>query len=219
MNINLKELENAFYSDGFKLGMKVCDAGFEPEILYKTIEEMYASIDGFIDILTGFALQQGKPVYCKKGCEWCCHQPVFAMMYELDFLNFYIERYFDSEKKQKIKEQAENKKNALGFLKENELLNAKFPCPLLENGSCIAYAARPVACRIYLSSDVNSCLGFFKNPADEKNIPVLLNLPLRAGRMMNEGFKAALKNNGFIAKEYRIEEKLLESLDLLNNNS
>ena len=98
---------------------------------------------------------------------------------------------------------------AFGFLSEPELLNAKFPCPLLENGACLAYSARPMACRIYLSSDVKSCLRFFKEPGDIDSIPALLNLPLRAGKMMNEGFKAALKASGYETKEYRIEEKLV----------
>jgi Fe-S-cluster containining protein len=210
MDINLKEIESAFYSDGFKLGMKVCEAGFEPDTLYAAVAEMYSSVDGFIDILTGFASQQEQPVHCKKGCEWCCHQPVFAMTYELDFLNYFIENNFDEKKKSELKKRAEDKKSAFGFLTETKLLNSKHPCPLLEDGACSAYAARPMACRIYLSSDVNSCLRFYKKPADNNNIPNLLNLPLRAGRMMNEGFKAALKNHGFVAKEYRIEEKLLE---------
>lgn len=208
MNINLKEIENAFFSDGFKLGMNVCNSGFEPDALYSAVAEMYSSIDGFIEILNSFAKQQEQPVHCQKGCEWCCHQPVFAMQYELDFLNYFIENNFDESQKQALKTRADNKKNAFGFLTEQELLNAKFPCPLLENGACIAYAARPMACRIYLSSDVNSCLRFYKTPSGENSIPNLLNLPLRAGRMLNEGFKAALKNNGFTAREFRIEEKV-----------
>jgi hypothetical protein len=67
-----------------------------------------------------------------------------------------------------------------------------------------------MACRIYLSSDVNSCLKFFHHPEDKSNYPALLNLTLRCGQMMNEGFKAALKTSGRITKEFRIEERILE---------
>ena len=72
----------------------------------------------------------------------------------------------------------------------------------------MAYKARPVACRIYLSSNLNSCLKFYNEPEDKNNYPALLNFPMRAGRLMNEGFKAALKAGGIVAKEFRIEEKL-----------
>jgi Fe-S-cluster containining protein len=173
---------------------------------------MYFAIDGFIDMLTDYARDAKQPVDCQKGCEWCCHQPVFALQHEMDYLNYYLENHFDEVRKQMIAEKAEKKKQALGFLNEKELLNAKFPCPLLENGACIAYQARPMACRIYLSSDVKSCLRFFHQPTDTESIPNLLEIPLRAGRMMNEGFKAALKLYGYETKEFRIEERLLTGI-------
>ena len=209
MEINQKNIESAFYSDGYQLGMQVCIAKFAPEAMNSAISKMYNSIDSFIDYLSEFAQSQNKPIHCSKGCEWCCHQPVFALSFEMDYLTRYIETNFDTDIKNRIKLQAENKVKAFGFLSETELLNAKFPCPLLEDGACLAYSARPMACRIYLSSDVNSCLRFFKKPEDKNSIPALLNLPLRAGKMMNEGFKAALKTNGYETKEYRIEEKLV----------
>jgi Fe-S-cluster containining protein len=210
MENNRKNIENAFYADGFRLGMRVCDAGFNEDELFAALEEMYASVDSIIEMLTGFAAKQNQPVHCRKGCEWCCHQPVFALQYELDYLNHFVNINFDERQKSALKSKAESKRNALGFKAEKELLNAKHPCPLLENGVCTAYHARPMACRIYLSTNVDSCLTFFKQPEKAESIPALIDLPLRAGRMMNEGFKAALKNHGFTAKEYRIEEKLLE---------
>jgi Fe-S-cluster containining protein len=190
--------------------MQVCEKGFNETNMFAALKEMYASVDSFIEMLTGFAAEQHQPIHCKKGCEWCCHQPVFALQYELDYLNEFVKTNFDEKHLTAIQTRAEGKKNALGFLAEKELLNAKYACPLLENGACVAYEARPIACRIYLSTDVDSCLAFFNQPSKKESIPALMDLPLRAGRMMNEGFKAALKNHGFTAKEYRIEEKLLE---------
>ena len=51
-----------------------------------------------------------------------------------------------------------------------------------------------MACRIYLSTDVKTCHEFYKNPDNIENYPALLDFPMKAGKMMNEGFKAALKN-------------------------
>jgi Fe-S-cluster containining protein len=209
MKINQKNLENAFYSDGYKLGMNVAVSANEESVLFESVAEMYAAIDSLNESLSEFARQQNKQTDCKKGCEWCCHQPVFALNYEMDYLNDFIKRNFGKETQKDIKTRAGNKKEKFSFLNETDLLNAKYPCPLLENGACIAYSARPMACRIYLSSDVNSCLRFFKNPGNKTSIPALLNLPLRAGQMMNEGFKAALKTSGIKTQEFRIEEKLL----------
>lgn len=209
METNQKNIESAFYSDGYQLGMQVCVANLAPEAMNSAISEMYNSIDSFIETLSEFAQNQNQPIHCEKGCEWCCHQPVFALSFEMDYLIRHIETNFDTETKNRIKSQAENKVKSFGFLREAELLNAKFPCPLLDDGACMAYSARPMACRIYLSSDVKSCLRFFNKPEDKNNFPALLSLSLRAGRMMNEGFKAALKISGYETKEYLIEEKLV----------
>lgn len=204
----MDNIEKAFYHDGFQLGMKASESGITPEKLSSALEEMYAAINSMNTSLQEFARQQRQQIACKKGCQWCCHQPVFAMDYELDFLKHFIEEHFTPAEQEEIKAKAVRKNEAFGKLQGDALLNAKFPCPLLKDECCTAYAARPVACRIYLSSDVESCLKFYRKPEDSNNFPALLDFPMRAGRMINEGFRAALKENGVVPKEFRIEEKL-----------
>ena len=205
-----KDIENAFYSDGYKLGMTVADSNCNNEVLFQSVSEMYGAIDSFIESFTEFAIQQNQQIDCKKGCEWCCHQPVFALDYEMEYLNDFVRSNFSIDTQNEIKKRAENKNQKLSMLKETDLLNTKYPCPLLENGACMAYEARPMACRIYLSTDVKSCLNFYHHPESKTSIPALLNLTLRCGQKMNEGFKAALKINGIKTQEFRIEEKILE---------
>lgn len=208
MEINQKNIENAFYSDGYKLGMNVAVSDNDRKVLFESVSEMYAAIDNLIEGLSEFAEKQNQRIDCKKGCEWCCHQPVFALDYELEYLNDFISRNFSEEIQTGIKKRAGNKNGKLSMLSETELLNSKYPCPLLQNGACMAYQVRPMACRIYLSSNVNSCLNFYHQPQSKTSIPALLNLSLRTGQMMNEGFKAALKTTGIKTREFRIEEKL-----------
>jgi len=212
MIANQKQIENAFFSDGYRFGLKVADSDNNQKILFETLSEMHNEIDDFNEAVTKLSERQNQPIDCKKGCEWCCHQPVFALNFELDYLNFFVKRNFSPAIQTEIRKRAENKNEKLSLLNENDLLNAKSPCPLLEKGSCIAYQARPMACRIYLSTNVNTCLNFFHKPKDKTSIPSLLNLTLRAGQMMNEGFKAALKTKGILTHEFRIEEKLLEDI-------
>lgn len=209
MDSEQKQIDKAFYSDGYNFGMEAVSSGLTQNSLFTALKKMHSSIDNMIDSLSDYAQKQGKVIDCKKGCEWCCHQPIFALSYEMEYLNAYVKSNFDSNLQNKIKDKARQKNNQLKKLNEPDLLNTKHPCPLLENGACIAYEARPMACRIYLSTNVNTCLQFFKNPENEKSIPALLDFPLRAGRMMNEGFKAAVKAGGLSSKEFRIEEILL----------
>jgi len=208
MNLQLENIEKAFYSDGYQLGMKVITEGMDKYVLFASIQKMYSAIDNLIDSLVVFAKQQKQPIECKKGCDWCCRQTVFAMDYELDFLNNYLNRSLSEEDLLRTKHRAIEKQQKLESLEKDTLLNSKFPCSLLDNGVCVAYEARPMACRIYLSSNVKTCLKFYNTPEDKTNYPALLDFPMRAGRIMNEGFKAALKTNGVIAREFRIEEKL-----------
>ena len=210
MDSSQKKLERAFYSDGYRFGMRVSDSNNNQGVLFEAISEMHNEIDGFIESITEYAERQNQRIDCRKGCEWCCHQPVFALDFELAYLNDFISRTLNEDIRNEIKKRAVNKNKKLSLLNETDLLNAKFPCPLLENGACIAYKARPMACRIYLSGDVNSCLKFYQKPKNKTSVPALLSITLRTGQMMNEGFKAALKTKGIKTQEYRIEEMLIE---------
>jgi Fe-S-cluster containining protein len=201
----------AFYSDGYRSGMNAAENKDSKETLFSAIEEMYRQIDGLTDSVLELAGRQKNSVDCKKGCHWCCHQPVFALNYELDYLNHFIKANFKNAKQKDIQAKARGKVKKLQGLKNDALLNSKHPCPLLENGACIAYNARPMACRIYLSTNVQTCLEFYNVPDDKSSYPALLDFPMQAGRMMNEGFKSALKTTGFKPEEFRIEEKLLKS--------
>jgi hypothetical protein len=87
-----------------------------------------------------------------------------------------------------------------------EQFKVRAACPLLEEGSCLAYEARPMACRIYLSSSASSCKKEHNRPGNEKIIPELYEFPLLAGRMLNEGFVAYLKQVGIQSSELQVEQ-------------
>jgi Fe-S-cluster containining protein len=208
MNINLKELEKQFHADGYRLGMKAVEAGFSNEALFAAVKNLHQMVDDLVDSFSEFAERQNQKPACSKGCPWCCYQPVFALEYELDYLRDFISVIFDSSTQKRIAARTDEKRKKMKNLSGESLLNSKFLCPLLDNGTCLAYSARPVACRIYLSANLESCLMFYHKPEDENSVPALLQLPMRLGRMLNEGFKAALKTSGIKVEEFRIEEKL-----------
>lgn len=208
MNLNLKELEKQFHADGFLLGMQALEAGLGKDVLNKSVQNLHSMVDEVIDAFLIFAEQHKQSPDCKKNCSWCCYQPVFALSYELDNLNDFISKNFTVSEKEQINARADAKRKILIDLKGNALLHFKFPCPLLQDGSCMAYNARPVACRIYLSSEVKSCKIFFHDPENVEAVPALMDFPMRMGRMINEGFSAALKSSGVEIEELRIEEGL-----------
>ncbi len=208
-NQNFNTIEKAFFSDGFKLGMQAVKANLSTKALFSSISAMYFEIDKLIKSITQLAQQNKQPVHCKKGCDYCCHQPVYALDYEMQFLNLFIKETFTEKRQKEIQVRSNKNLLKLSELDKTQILNSKQPCPLLENGMCLAYEARPMACRIYLSTNVNTCHKYYNEPEDKINFPALLDFPMRAGRMMNEGFKAALKTKGVVTNEFRIDEKLI----------
>ncbi len=209
MTTKQSEYEQLFYNDGYQLGLQAAQNGYQEKDVFMAIKQMYEGIDQLIDSLQLMAQKQNSPIHCKRGCSFCCHQAVFANSYELHYLGNFIKKQFTAEQQKVVLEKAKKKNQTTTTLDQQTLLNYKAPCPLLKNGSCSAYEARPMACRIYLSTQVSTCIDFFKNPANEDSFPALLEFPLMAGRMMNEGFMTAIREKGIEVAEFRMEEGLL----------
>jgi Fe-S-cluster containining protein len=205
---HLSETDKVFFNDGYKLGLTAVDQGLDKEAIFTAAQQQYDAMDGLLESLLQHAQQYGKAVACKKGCEHCCYQPVFAISHEIHLLYNYITQHLSPDTQQQVMQRARKLNKERTPLKDDALLHHKAPCPLLQDGSCLAYDARPMACRIYLSTDVASCQRFHTHPADATSIPALLAFPLQAGRMMNEGFSHALKTGDLNSGEFRIEEGL-----------
>ncbi|WP_163707321.1 YkgJ family cysteine cluster protein [Mangrovibacterium lignilyticum] len=205
---NLTEHEKLFFDDGFQLGKQAAENKTNEKAFLDCVNEAYKAIDGLIDSILAMAKKENVTVDCKNGCAYCCHQAVYANSFELHYLGNFISQNFTPDQQEEVKKKAKEKKATTEKLSHEEVLKYKSPCPLLKNGSCTVYAARPMACRIYLSMKLNTCIEFYKNPDNSDNYPLLLEFPLTAGRMMNEGFSAALKESGIEIAEFRLEDGL-----------
>lgn len=214
-NTHFTENDRIFYSDGYQLARKAIDKGLSKTTLFSAIESLYEAIDSLNDSIIAYSERQNMNVACSKGCQWCCHQAVFANSYELHYLSEKIKENSGSEEFKKILERTEAKCAITSKLSNEEVLTYKSPCPLLAEGACSHYGSRPMACRIYLSNKLETCIEFYHHPENEENFPALLDFPLRAGRMMNEGFRAALKESGVETTEFKFEE----GLRIVLNNS
>jgi Fe-S-cluster containining protein len=214
-NKQFSENDRIFYSDGYQLAQSAIEKGLSNNSLFAAIESLYSAIDGLNDSIIALAQRQNIKVACFKGCHWCCHQAVFANSYELHFLSEKIKTNFNIATVTSFINKANEKHAITSKLDEEQILKYKSPCPLLADGACTVYAARPMACRIYLSTKLETCLEFFHHPENGSNFPALIDFPLRAGRMLNEGFMAALKKYGIETAEFKLEEGL--SIALKNN--
>lgn len=212
-----QQFDEAFFKDGYNLCDTYLTTGFTKENLFAAQKQLYKVVDELNASFLKRTEAEGNPTECKKGCTYCCYQTVLASPYELLYLADFVNHKFRKDALDGIVKKAEEKESKTKPLKMKQLLNHKQPCPLLhaKGGFCRAYQARPMACRIYLSSSVNSCKADLENPNNDAIYPELYDMPLRAGRMLNEGFQARLRKGretNLQAFENTIEEGLLKAL-------
>jgi len=201
-----KEIRRIFYRDGYRLAHEYLDQGFTADHLKAAIARLYRSVDELLYSFLERTASDGVPAACKKGCSWCCYQLVFAVTHEFLYLQDFVMRHFTEKKRKDLLERAGKKVLLTLNLTVEEQSKVRAACPFLDNGTCMVYEARPMACRIYLSSSLSSCKRDHDRPENGKSIPGLFEFPLLAGRMLNEGFVAYLKQNGIRSSELPMEQ-------------
>ncbi len=205
----LSDTDKAFYQDGERLAEAAIKESVEAKKLWQATRQEQDAMEGLIEALSAEAKRQNIQIDCRKGCSWCCHQPIFGVAHEFHYLWKFMQLNMSEEEQKEVLQKAFDNYQKRGRLSREELEASKMPCPLLLNGACSAYPARPMACRIYLSMSEDSCKQFHDAPEKVDNYPALLEFPLRAGQMMNEGFTEGLKPAYLFNNEYLMEEGLL----------
>ena len=201
-----REIKRIFYRDGYRLAHQHLDQGITGVNLRKAIAGLYQAVDDLLHSFIQRSEAEGRAPACRKGCSWCCHQEVFAVTHEFFYLQDHLRSKLGEELRNQILKRAREKVMLTLNLAPDEKLKVRSACPLLRDGSCLAYEARPMACRIYLSTSEASCKRDHDRPHDQKSIPELLEFPLLAGRMLNQGFVACLKQFGLGSSELSIEQ-------------
>jgi Fe-S-cluster containining protein len=202
------EIDTIFFSDGYNLAAKHLEAGLNTVNLTAMSCEAYEAVDLLMDSFISRCRREGKLVDCHEGCPLCCCQAVLALPYEILFIFNFINKNLPAKELQEIRERAASRDEVTKKMTAMEFLHYKSPCPLLMNERCIAYEARPMACRTYISSSRDGCALEYDNPADLDIFPDLYGFTIRAGRMINEGICAYLTEKKIIPSEWQIESML-----------
>ncbi len=201
-----KEINRIFYDDGYRLAKHHIEKELSASRMKAAIHKLYQSVDGLLEAFLQRTAEEGIPSECKKGCAWCCHQEVFAVTHEFLYLNEHVNEHLPPEARNRILKKAREKVGLTMNLSVEEQLKIRTACPFLDSGNCVAYEARPMACRIYLSASAHSCKVEHDQPDNKVHHPELYEFPLNAGRMLNEGFVAFLKEMDLQVAELPIEQ-------------
>jgi len=94
-------------------------------------------------------------IACKAGCSHCCYMRVVATVPEVIALADFVALNFSKAQFAAMRKRVMNVKTR--GLTDEQWGVAHHACPLLVDGECSAYAARPLECRGYNSTDVRAC--------------------------------------------------------------
>jgi Fe-S-cluster containining protein len=208
-----KETGRIFYRDGYRLASQFLEGGVNESKLRQAIRSLYGSVDGLLEAFVRRSAREGKPATCKKGCAWCCHQAVFGVTHELLYIHDHLLENFGEKRRRGFLEKAKNKSTQTLHHSLEEQLKLRLSCPFLVEGACAIYPVRPMACRIYLSASLAACIREHNEPANRQFIPELFDFPLHAGRMLNEGFVAYLKQVGMRSEELPLEQGYVSAVE------
>ena len=144
---------------------------------------------------------------CRRGCSYCCHGYVSASAPQIFAAAAQIRR--DTAGCAATRERVQALAERVHGLAWRARIALREPCALLTDGSCTIYAARPLACRGYVSYSVESCRRAYEALTDEVVIPA----PYASVRSaLESALRAALKACALPAVSYELTGGLAKAL-------
>ncbi len=94
---------------------------------------------------------------CRMDCSYCCHMRVVATIPEIIALAHFIALNFSAEAIAALRKRVIETDERTHGLSDEQWGAGRHACPLLVGKKCSVYAARPLDCRGYNSTDVKAC--------------------------------------------------------------
>jgi len=153
-----------------RLVIKALRRGYTIETL-KNIFTNAVSLSGGVLAAVRRVKGAPKPTACRAGCNYCCHLQVEISVPELLSLVSHITENFSQEEIESLKARVYEAERQTRGMNSYERLFARVLCPLLSDGQCSVYPARPLVCRGYNSYNWAICAQDLKYPRSWRLIP------------------------------------------------
>lgn len=140
---------------------------------------------------------QPPPRACKRGCGWCCHQPVFLTAPEAVVIVGHLRATWSAERIGRLcAELSARNAERREQIDNRGLRAAGEPCMFLdEENSCTIHDVRPLTCRGFLSSSAEACAERYIDPVAAPPPPIDPHAHT-AARGVVHGLSAALTGAG-----------------------
>jgi Fe-S-cluster containining protein len=127
---------------------------------------LVAKADRSFDAMFDQLRKKGAPIACKSGCSFCCHLRVTVTAPEAIALFRYLRSQIPASLAQEVERRLLENAERIAQMTEQQHLSTNVQCAFLVNGACSAYLARPLACALHHSLNVDACEHLYENPAD-----------------------------------------------------
>jgi Fe-S-cluster containining protein len=171
--VTIQESGGHFFVDELKNPRAAAQFIFEVTVstLERSTDEdsctaLVAKADRSFDATFDQLRQKGARVACKAGCSFCCHLRVTVTAPEAIALFHYLRSEIPASLAQEIEARVLANADRIAQMTDQQHLSANVRCAFLVNGACSAYRARPLACALHHSLDVDACEDLYQNPAD-----------------------------------------------------
>lgn len=140
----------------------------------ETLAEIFANAISLAGgILAAVRTVKGPPKQkaCRAGCSYCCHLQVEVSVPEILGLVAHVTANFSKTELEALKARVRATERRVRGLNSYERLFARVLCPLLLDGKCSVYPARPLVCRGYNAYNWVICAQDLKYSRSWKLIP------------------------------------------------
>jgi uncharacterized protein len=157
-----------------------------------------ATADAFEQAIAGIEklAPPAKPLACRKGCAFCCHQTVLADAATVLRIARFVEETFGPAERTLLDMRLIVYEDKVEKMTRSQRSLERLQCPLLVDGACSAHSVRPLICRAFNSYDAESCRKQILCGGSTRDIPSW-EAPWLLGLALDSGLKEALVESGY----------------------
>jgi Fe-S-cluster containining protein len=169
--------------------------GAQPSNVFAVARTAAATHDNTIKGLEPMVPPLAHPLACVRGCAHCCHITVVTDVPTVLNLAEHIRAHFSADQREDLRRRMAKRIAAVDAMSNPDRVKARLPCPLLVDGACSVYDARPLICRSFNSFDAEACAREIMSGRPGVTIPSY-DVPLRVGMAVAKGVEEGLVEAG-----------------------